>query len=201
MIWSLVALCVLLELVLSGADHGLWGNPDWRLIAIEYGGFWSGLLGDWKPNFAGQAVLMFLSYGFLHAGFWHLVMNMVTLISLGPPLVRGMGTLRFVLLYFAAEIGGGFAFAALYRAPSPMIGASGALFGLAGAWLALEYGARMRRGMTIWPVLRVCLWLVGLNFVMWWALSGMLAWQTHLGGFLAGWLFVIVAPNRHRKKR
>jgi membrane associated rhomboid family serine protease len=36
------------------------------------------------------------------------------------------------------------------------------------------------------PILRVVVLLVVMNLVLWWAMSGQLAWQTHLGGFLAG---------------
>ncbi|MEZ5776823.1 MAG: rhomboid family intramembrane serine protease [Paracoccaceae bacterium] len=195
-IWVLAALSALPELVLAGADLGLWGHPDWRGIAIEYGGFWSGLLGNWRPNFAAQPWTMFLSYGFLHAGFWHLALNLLTLLSLGPPLVRRMGALRFIVLYLAAQVGGGLAFAAVSSAAIPMIGASGALFGLAGAWLALDYNRRLDLRQPIWPVIRVCLWLIALNLIMWWALARLLAWETHLGGFLAGWFFVVLSPNR-----
>ena len=60
--------CLLPEIVLSGADYGLWGDPGWRLWAWQHGGFWTGLLGNWRPNYAAQPWLMFLTYGFLHGG-------------------------------------------------------------------------------------------------------------------------------------
>ena len=46
--------CLLPEIVLSGADYGLWGDPGWRLWAWQHGGFWTGLLGNWRPNYAAQ---------------------------------------------------------------------------------------------------------------------------------------------------
>ena len=78
-------------------------------------------------------------------------------------------------------------FAALSNAVQPMVGASGALFGLAGVLTGWEYTARRLAHEGIGPVLRVIGLLVGLNIVMYWAMGGNLAWETHLGGFLAGW--------------
>lgn len=54
---------------------------------------------------------MFLSYGFLHAGLTHLVFNLVTLVSLGRPLVEEMGQRRFLVLYLGAQIGGALGYA------------------------------------------------------------------------------------------
>lgn len=180
--------CLIPELILSGADYGLWGDPGWRLWAWQHGGFWTGLLGNWRPNYAAQPWLMFLIYGFLHGGMIHFGVNMLTLFSLAPPLVERMGQGRFLLLYMASMIGGGLGFALLSQSPQPMVGASGALFGLAGAVMALSWQYLRARGESLRPVIRSLLWLAGLNLVLWWAMSGMLAWETHLGGFVVGWL-------------
>ena len=70
-----------------------------------------------------------------------------------------------------------------------MVGASGALFGLAGAlvWMRFRLGWSE---MTLGGALRDIAWpvtlLIGMNVVMYVALDGRLAWETHLGGFLAG---------------
>lgn len=186
---AVLVLCVLPELVLFGADRGFWGTTQWRIIAYANGGFWTGLLGDWRSNYAAQPVLMFATYGFLHAGLAHLVVNMITLLSLGPPVVARIGPARFLILYAASLIGGAIGFAALSNVVAPMVGASGALFGLIGAIIAWDYADRRTAAMQLWPVLRSVLLLVLLNLVMWWAMDGLLAWQTHLGGFVAGALF------------
>ena len=180
--------CLIPELILSGADYGLWGDPGWRLWAWQQGGFWTGLLGNWRPNYAAQPWLMFLTYGFLHGGVIHFGVNMLTLFSLAPPLVERMGQGRFLLLYMASMIGGGLGFALLSQSPQPMVGASGALFGLAGAVMALSWQYLRARGESLRPVIRSLLWLAVLNAVLWWAMSGMLAWETHLGGFVVGWV-------------
>ena len=151
--------CLLPEIVLSGADYGLWGDPGWRLWAWQHGGFWTGLLGNWRPNYAAQPWLMFLTYGFLHGGLVHFGVNMLTLFSLAPPLVDRMGQGRFLLLYMASMIGGGLGFALLSQSPQPMVGASGALFGLAGAVMALSWQYLRARGESLRPVIRSLLWL------------------------------------------
>lgn len=188
---AILVLCLVPELVLSGADAGLWGDPYWRRWALQNAGFWSGLLHNWRPNYALQPYAMFLTYGFLHAGAVHFIVNMMTLISLGPPLADLFGARRLVVLYAGSILGGALGFAALSSEVLPMVGASGALFGLAGAHVALHYQERRALHAPQGPVLRAILGLVGLNLVLWWAMNGQLAWQTHLGGFVSGWILAL----------
>lgn len=197
-LWLIFGICLLLELGLLGADAGLWGTARWRTTAYAWGGFWPGLLQNWRPNFAAQPYLMFASYGFLHGGLSHLVVNMITLFSLGIPIVVRIGQLRFAVLYVISLIGGGVGYGLLSNTATPMVGASGALFGMAGAWVAWEYLDRFNAAEVLWPVARMVVWLVALNVVLWWAMSGHLAWQTHLGGFIAGWIAAWILDPRAR---
>jgi len=183
-----LVICVTVEMVLQGSDLGLWGASRWRGLAYQYGGFWRGLLGNWQPNYAAQPVAMFATYGFLHGGFMHLLVNMITLVSLGRLVVERVGQWRFVLIYALSLLGGAAGFAVLSSAVQPMVGASGALFGLVGAVIGWEYTARRVAHEGIGPVLRVIGLLVLLNAIMYWATDGNLAWETHLGGFVAGWV-------------
>ena len=188
---AIFVMCLVPEVLLSGADWGLWGSPRWRLWAFQNAGFWSGLLHNWRPNYAVQPWTMFLTYGFLHAGAVHFLVNMTTLVSLGPPLADRLGAGRLVWLYAGAIVGGALGFAALSSEVLPMVGASGALFGLAGAHVALHYRARRAVRASQRPVLRAVLGLVALNLLLWWAMNGQLAWQTHLGGFVTGWFLAL----------
>src|SRR6056297_1196070 len=188
--WVLIAIlviCVAIEALLQGADFGLWGSTRWRGLAYQYGGYWRGLLDNWQPNYAAQPTTMFASYGFLHGGFIHLLVNMITLVSLGRLVIERVGQVRFAVIYALSLLGGAAGFATLSNAVQPMVGASGALFGLAGVLTGWEYTARRLAREGMGPVLRVIGLLVGLNIVMYWAMGGNLAWETHLGGFLAGW--------------
>ena len=76
-----------------------------------------------------------------------------------------------------------------------MVGASGALFGLLGIWLCWDYLDRRRYGDPLWVTGRALLFLVLYNLVFWVLLSGNLAWETHLGGFVTGWILAVFWSN------
>lgn len=199
--WVLViviVICCIVELVLQLADRQIIAMPRLRMLAYEYGGFWAGLLQSWTPNYPNQPYLMFLTYGFLHGGLLHLLINMITLWSLGQAVLERVGVRGFLLLYTASLLGGAVGFALLASTLAPMVGASGALFGLAGGLLAWGYVDRFTLQEALWPVVRAVGLLLTLNAVMWWALDGQLAWETHLGGFVTGWLAATIIDPRAR---
>lgn len=183
---DVVALCVLVELVLQLADHGLIATERLRAAAYAYGGFWPGLLGDWSPNFAAQPYTMFLTYSILHSGFWHLAFNMITLISVGSAVRERGGTVRYAAVYVGSTLGGAAGFGLLAPTLQPMVGASGAIFGLLGALVAWDTMERRLLRLSMRPVIRIVGILIGLNLGLWWVMDGQLAWETHLGGFLLG---------------
>ncbi|WP_254813820.1 rhomboid family intramembrane serine protease [Rhodovulum sp. ES.010] len=154
------------------------------------------MLDDWKPNYSAQPYAMFFTYGFLHGGLAHLGVNMVTLWSLGRAVLDRVGAGGFALLYGGSILGGAAGFALLAPDLRPMVGASGALFGLAGGILAWLYVDRYTYREGLWPVIRAVLLLAALNVVLWWAMDGQLAWQTHLGGFVAGWVLALLIDPR-----
>lgn len=193
---GLILLCSGTELILTLADYGLLGEGRLRQLTYEYGGFWPGLLNNWQPNFQGQPYTMFLTYGFLHSGPLHLIINMMTLWSLGRAVQGRVGTLGFLVLYAVAILGGAFGYAFIAPGLQPMVGASGALFGLVGGLLAWMYVDRFTYGQGLLPVAQAVVLLVVLNIVLWWAMSGQLAWQTHLGGFVAGWIMAFLIDPR-----
>ena len=194
----LVSTIALIELLLQASDAGWIGSLRWRSLAYQYGAFWPGLLGNWQPNFTGQSVSMFATYAFLHADFSHMAGNAITIVVLGQIVCARAGQRTFLLIYAAAAIGGALGFAYLVRSPQPMVGASGALFGLAGAWTWWLWcdRARIRHGRL--QVLAVVIGLIALNALVWVSLDGLLAWQTHLGGFLTG--AVVAGLRRNRLK-
>ncbi len=140
--------------------------------------------------------------GFLHGGLFHVLINMYVLWIFGPRLEREAGSVPFAALYFASMAGGGAAYYAYYvitDAQAPAVGASGAIFGLLGLWLVATYrirhtpfGSSMFRQLAFW---------VGLNAVLPFALPRLnIAWQAHLGGFVAGaiigWLWAQFAAGK-----
>ena len=184
----LIVLCCGVEALLWAADAGWVGSVRWRGLAYQNGAFWSGLLDNWQPNYPAQPWAMFVTYAFLHSGPGHLAGNMAMLFILGAQVCRRMGQGGLMLVYGVGALGGGLVFAALNRSPSPMVGASGALFGLAGALVFMEFVARRDAERSLRPVAGTVAFLVLGNAAMWLWLDGLLAWEAHLGGFLAGWL-------------
>jgi len=198
---GIITICIVIELVLVCADFGLLAQTRFRNQVYEYAGFWPGLLGDWEANYFGQSSLMFLSYGFLHGGFMHLLVNMITLWSTGCLVIDRVGQSRFLILYLAALIGGGLGFGLLSSGFTPMVGASGAIFGVIGGLLSWSYIDLFALRERLSPVLVAVLFLLVLNLVLWWAMDGQLAWQTHLGGFVFGWVVALmIDPTPKRLK-
>lgn len=196
----IVAVCTLIEGFLQLGDMGVLGSARLRATAYEYGGFWPGLLRDWHANYPGQAYVMFVSYAFLHGGLLHLALNMITLVSIGSAVCTYVGARGFVLLYLAAVFGGALGYAVLSASAQPMVGASGGLFGLVGGLLAWNTIDRVAAARSLWPVARALLALIALNLVFWWLMDGLLAWQTHLGGFVAGCIVAwLIAPPALRE--
>lgn len=196
-LWGLVLACVVPELVLLAADWGLWGSSRWRPQAYAYGAFWAGLLHGWQPNYPGQAVLMFGSHALLHAGPAHAAGNALALWITGGAVMQRLGARGLVSVILASVLGGGAAFGLLAQTAAPMVGASGAVFGLAAGWLWLAApeapeGPWRRR-------LAGLAGLAGLNLASWVALSGQLAWETHLGGVIGG-LLAAALLDRTRKR-
>lgn len=196
----LVLISAVPEALLLGADWGLWGSARWRRDAYEHFAFWIGLLRGWTPNYPFQPALMFLTYSVLHAGIGHFLVNMVTLVSVARPELDRVGAWRFTMLYVVSLLGGAVGFAMLSDKLQPMVGASGALFGLVGAWVIWDICDTLRAQPDIKVLAYAILWpvtlLTVLNVVMFWATSGHLAWETHLGGFIAG---AIAAPFLDRR--
>lgn len=184
---TLALLAILLpELLLSCADLLILGSPGWRPLAYQYGGFWAGLLHGWRPNFTLQPATMFATYAFLHTGPTHALGNALALLGLGRILEdRGGSRLLWPILGVSA-LSGAAAFGLLSRSPAPMVGTSGAIFGLAGAlvvWWAREPPAAGRRlGRFFAGIAGLAL----MNAASWWAMGGQLAWEAHLGGMSGG---------------
>ncbi|API90540.1 rhomboid protease GluP [Virgibacillus pantothenticus] len=119
---------------------------------------------------------------FLHIGWLHLVMNMIAVYYLGTLVERIYGSLRFLIIYFLAGIGGGiasFAFSANIAA-----GASGALFGLFGA--LLFFGLHHRR-IFFQTIGTNVIMLIGINIVFGFSIPA-IDNGAHLGGLVAGFI-------------
>lgn len=187
-LWVLVGIMATIELGISLSASGIIGTLDLRSSAFLFGAFWQPVFsGLATPLYSGQTLLMFITYAFLHGGVMHLVMNSVVLLSLGKFVTIHIGVNKTLLVLFLSTIAGAACFGLVSSSNGPMIGASGAVFGLIGIWQAMEYKALQRSGLSVRPVFMAFLGLVVANILIFVMLSGGLAWEAHLGGWLAGW--------------
>lgn len=196
----------LIEGILWAGDNNMLFGPQSRAVAYALGAFHTALLNGAQPIYPGQPVAMFVTYAFLHGGLVHLVVNMFALASTGAVVIQRIGQKRFIWAYLICTLGGSAGFGLLARhSVQPMVGASGALFGLLGIWVCWDYLDRRHYGDPLWVTLRAVSFLILYNLVFFFLLSGSLAWETHLGGFVAGWLLAIywgrrVLPQSRRRR-
>lgn len=155
------------------------------------------------------AWLTIFSSMFLHGGWMHLIGNMLYLWVFGNNVEDSMGHGRFIVFYLLCGL-----FAALTQAvlnPAseiPMIGASGAISGVLGAYLLLHPHARILVvipiGILIYTPWIAAYWVLGFWFVLQILNSlvsasdtGGVAYGAHLGGFVAGMILIPLFKYRH----
>jgi len=196
-LWALVGLMTVIELILNLSASGVFGTQNLRWPAFVLGAFWQPVLsGAMPPVYPGQTALMFITHAFLHGGLTHLAMNCVVLLSLGKFVADQIGTARTMLVLFASAVGGAACFGLLSSSSGPMIGASGAVFGLIGLWQAMDYRMRRSFKLPLRPIIMAILGLIAANVLLFVLFSDGLAWEAHLGGWIVGWLSAQVFARR-----
>lgn len=131
----------------------------------------------WSPVVAGGEWWRLVTSGFLHFGFVHLAVNMVSLYIIGRDMELLFGRVRFLALYLVSLLGGSVA-VFLFSAPgTTTVGASGAIFGLMGA-LAV---AVFRLKMPVAPALSI----IALNLVFTFTIANISIFA-HIGGLVTG---------------
>lgn len=139
-----------------------------------------------------------VTYAFLHGGPMHLLFNMLGLYFFGPRLEARLGGRHFALLYFLSGLGG--AVLTFVLAPySLVVGASGAILGVLAGYARYWPDDRI----YIWGILPVSARMMVLGLAALSIFSGFtgagagVAHFAHLGGILAGWLYVVWLDRRH----
>jgi membrane associated rhomboid family serine protease len=161
------------------------GDPFGRTRLILDGGLFGAAVeaGEWWR---------ILTSGFLHYGPIHLLMNMYVLWAVGPTLERELGRARYLLLYLAALVGG--AAGALLLSPNSLTaGASGAIFGMFGAFAT----GLWQRGINPFRTGIGTTLLINLGLTF--ALSSVISVGGHLGGLVAGAIcgwFLLAHPRQ-----
>ncbi len=118
----------------------------------------------------------FFTSMFLHADVLHIASNMITLLVVGPAVEVMLGRARFLSLYLVAGLGGSVASYLFTPGADVSAGASGAIFGVMGAYVVLAH----KRRYPLAPVVA----LIVINLVI--GFTGNIDWRDHLGGLVVG---------------
>ncbi|MBI2287697.1 MAG: rhomboid family intramembrane serine protease [Chloroflexi bacterium] len=120
---------------------------------------------------------------FVHAGMWHIFTNMLTLYFFGSYLISLVGEKRFFIIYFLGGIAGNIVYLLLASPFSIAVGASGAVFAVAGALTVMK----PRLPVFIFPIpVPIHLWVAVIGGFVLLSFSPLVAWQAHLGGLVFG---------------
>jgi membrane associated rhomboid family serine protease len=189
--------------------------PDdaaWRATLLRWGTL-SGSVTEWRAAVNDERLMTLISALFIHLGPVHLTGNLLFLFIFGLPAERSLGAWRFLLLFLAGGALANLAAALLMGTPArAIIGASGGVSAVIGAYLALFPNARL--GVVVplgvwlefikvpaalliglWAVLQLVFTFVGPSF-------GAVAWWAHLAGFVAGLLYALaMKPMLTRRSR
>lgn len=177
------------------------GSPGAEELILGYALVPVRLFSGAADGSAVPAAVTLVTSQFLHGGLLHVGGNMLYLWIFGNNVEDAMGRSRFVLFYVLCGIAAALSHAVRHAAsPVPMIGASGAVSGVLGAYLLLYPRARVQtlivfglsvRAVPI-PAMTVLLFWFVLQFVNVSMAEGEggVAWLAHIGGFAAGMLLI-----------
>ncbi|MCC0025345.1 MAG: rhomboid family intramembrane serine protease [Hyphomicrobiaceae bacterium] len=199
-------------------------DEEGKLQFALWFGFWP--IRFWYPDIPGGQVAIVWSlftHAFLHASWAHVLLNTAWLVIFGTPVARRFGNLGFVAAFLVGAAAGALTFAVFQSGSlQVLIGASGGVAGLTGLALRFMFqpmivakdpvtGNFIPLGRRIGPITSLLtetraraftlIWF-GLNLaipLMAWIGAGgdmQIAWQAHLGGFVAGALLADVLPKQ-----
>ncbi len=222
--WPITALCGLLLAIELASDLVL--NDDGRALMLTWLAFIpyrmidpSHYIGGWTP-----LIWTSVTHAFLHAGWEHVGGNVVWLAIFGTPIAQRYGAVKTYALFLLGAAVGAWSFALTAHGPDEyLVGASGGIAALTGAAvrfifqppvIAVDEATGERRVLgrqlaTLGQFVRNP--TAGIFSAMWIVLNGIVpilpamtaalgvavAWQAHIGGFLAGLLLIPLFERRH----
>jgi membrane associated rhomboid family serine protease len=146
------------------------------------------------PALLSQQPWTIITNMFVHAGFGHILFNMISLYFLGSFLIRAAGDRSFLAIFFLGGLAGNILFVLLANPFSTGIGASGAVFALGGALAVMV--PRVPVFIFFIPI-PMPLWVAIIIFFLF-SFLPMIAWQAHLGGLLLGLIAGLILRRRRQ---
>ncbi len=197
---ALIAANTVVFLVQAAAPHGL------ALAALRFGAVPYEIthFRTLAEPAAFPPLLTLLTSMFLHGSLLHLLGNMLYLWIFGNNVEDRLGPVRFTLFYLASGLAAALTHIAFQPSSRlPMIGASGAIAGVLGAYWLLYPRARVKTFVFLIFYIDVIPIPAGIVLGLWFLLQvlnvgigGGVAWFAHIGGFLAGILFIRLALGK-----
>jgi membrane associated rhomboid family serine protease len=187
--WALVAINIVMFLVVLARPSV---QNDLGMLALAQNGN-GALVGVGAGQWYRLITSAFVAPGGLGGlGFMDILFNMWALLIVGPALERMLGSARYLAVYLLSAIGG--AVLLYYLAPPGelALGASGAVFGLFGAWFVVSRRLRLdSRGI---------IGLIVINLVLGFVVPR-IAWQDHIGGLITGAVITAAYAYAPRSRR
>jgi membrane associated rhomboid family serine protease len=176
--------------------------------------FWSLVPSDYTQGTAlgGPVPFTLLTSMFLHAGFMHLIGNMLYLWIFGDNVEQAFGSVRFLAFYLLCGVAAsGTHILSMPGSQIPSLGASGAISGVLGAYLLMFPGNRVNvlfffRVIPVPAIVVIGFWAI---FQLWSGAGSLMvregggvAYLAHVGGFVAGLVLTFAMwPGRHNVRR
>jgi membrane associated rhomboid family serine protease len=207
----MTAIIIALNVIMFALTGGVGGEQSIAAVATGFGVIpvelfngASAYVSDFNPI---AEPLTLITYQFLHGSWMHLASNMLIMWILADNIEDAFGHVGFVVFYLACGV-----LAALTHAflapgsPVPLVGASGAIAGVMGAYLLLYPKARITMLLGFVFPFRIPAW----GFLGFWIVSQFIslsvvqkegvavAYAAHIGGFVAGMLLTLVWPTRRK---
>ncbi len=209
--YGIIGFCILIFLAQTGLSE-----TELRDFTYSYGLIPSVLMGiDQLPNDLNRIspIGTIFTSMFMHGGWMHLIGNMLYLWIFADNIEDDLGTLNFVIFYFVSGIGAAMAQVLVdVNSQIPMIGASGAIGGVLGAYLINYPNAKV---LVLIPfgffsqLIKIrALYVLGFWFILQFINSfltasssgGGVAYAAHIGGFVTGVVLILFLNKKNNKK-
>jgi membrane associated rhomboid family serine protease len=181
---ALIAINVAIYFVTVAQGHAGLNEPGGPPGQVPRGLYFDWLL--FGPFVAHGGWYRLVTAMFLHGFLFHLIMNMLALYWIGSAVEQYLGPVRYVGLYFVSGLAGS-AGALVVTPTQPVVGASGAIFGVLGAMLILEWQVTGQFAGQAFSLIAINLLL---NFA-WNGLGGSISIGGHIGGLIGGILVTL----------
>tara|TARA_Y100001960_G_C14574907_1_gene777742 strand:- start:189 stop:881 length:693 start_codon:yes stop_codon:yes gene_type:complete len=203
--YFLIGLCVLIFLIQLGSDSYKTGK-----LFYSYGLIPSVLMGHNQlpiDLYVIPAAATIFSSMFMHGGFMHILGNMLYMWIFADNIEEDLGKIKFTIFYFLSGVGA--AMTQVFvdtQSQIPMVGASGAIGGVLGAYLINHPKARV---LVLIPfgffsqLIKIrALYVLGFWFILQFiSQGGGVAYAAHIGGFISGMILILFFNKGSKRKR